>query len=56
LAIGLPTPTVQWFSNGKAVSDAKKTQVTVTAETSYPHSAVYICVGMNNLANKEHIL
>jgi len=47
IAEGLPLPTVQWFSNGIAVSSVGQPQVSVTAKTSYPHSAVYTCVGMN---------
>ena len=54
IAIGSPLPTVQWFSNGIAVSDAKQVQVSVTVQTGYPHSAVYTCVGINNFANREH--
>ena len=54
LAIGLPLPTVQWFSNGFVASDAKQVQVSVAVQTSYPHSAVYTCVGISNFTNKEH--
>ena len=44
---GLPLPTVQWFSNGIAVSSVGQLQASVTVQTSYPHTAVYTCVGMN---------
>jgi len=54
LAIGLPLPTVQWFSNSKAVSDAKQVRVSMIIQTSYPHSAVYTCVGINNFASRKH--
>ena len=54
IAEGLPLPTVQWFSNGIAVSSVGQPQVSVAAQTSHPHSAVYTCVGMNKFNNKEH--
>jgi len=54
IAKGLPLPTVQWFSNGIAVSSVGRPQVSVKAQTSYPHTAVYTCVGINEYNNKQH--
>ena len=54
IAKGLPLPTVQWFSNGIAVSSIGQPQVSVTVQTSYPHTAVYTCVGINKINKMEH--
>ena len=53
IARGLPLPTVQWFSNGMAVSSARQQEVSVTVQTSHPHTKVYICVGVNRINNVE---
>ena len=52
IAEGLPLPTVQWFSNGIAVSSVGQPQASVTVPTSYPHTTVYTCEGINKF-NKE---
>ena len=54
IAKGLPLPVVQWFSNGIAVSSVGQLQASVTVQTSYPHNAMYTCVGMNKIDKMEH--
>jgi len=54
-AEGLPTPTVQWFKNNKAVKKASNIQLQAfNVPTTSPHSTVYTCVSTNNAGGIMH--
>ena len=51
-ANGLPTPTVQWFRSGVAVSPVALKSVQYSVVSSHPQlNVVYICVSKNYAGN-----
>ena len=54
-AIGLSTPTVQWYQNDKPVKSHAEPLVQVfEVPTSTPHTTVYTCVARNFTAIDDH--
>ena len=55
-ANGSPTPTVQWFRSGVAVSQVAMKSLQYSVVPTQPQSIVYICVAKNNAGNVSRII
>ena len=55
-AEGLPTPTVQWHSNGVFLHPLQQPyQQLYLVPTDSPHTTVYTCIGRNHIRGVDHI-
>ena len=55
-AEGLPTPTVQWHSNGFPLHPLQQPyQQLYLVPTDSPHTTVYTCIGRNNIRGVDHV-
>ena len=56
-AEGLPTPTVQWHSNGFPLHPLQQPyQQLYLVPTDSPHTTVYTCIGRNNIRGVDHVV
>ena len=55
-AEGLPTPTVQWLSNGVPLHPLQQPyQQLYLVPTDAPHTTVYTCMGRNHIRGVDHV-
>ena len=54
-AEGLPTPTVQWYSNGVLHPLQQSYQQLYLVPTDSPHTTVYTCIGRNRFKGINHV-
>ena len=56
-AEGIPTPTVQWYSNGVLLLHPLQQthQQLYLVPTDSPHTTVYTCIGRNSFKGVNHV-